>query len=121
MAKRVEWKAPLKKDGSLMVYPDIYYRDADGNSKKVESETVPRDTTWDLSLVFDGFDKGYRSAYRFIATDEEGRKWPMSVKQFRNMMEQIVIDHAKVTGRFGVVKQGQNFSLTYVGPQDVES
>jgi hypothetical protein len=44
----------------------------------------------------------------------------MSVKRFRDMMENVVIDHAKVSGRFGVVKQGQNFSLIYKGAKDVD-
>jgi len=105
----------VKCDGSLMVYPDRYPGlDEDGNFAVEDPKMVSRDTEWDLSLTFDGFDKGVQSAYRFIATDEQGRKWPMSIKQFRNMMEGIVIDRAKVTGRFGVVKQGQNFSLKYL-------
>lgn len=119
MAKKVEWRAPIHRDGSLMVYPERYRGlDENGNFVRTDPETVPRDTEWTLSLTFTGFDKGIRSAYRFIATDEDGRKWPMSVKQFRDMMMQVVIDHAKISGRFGVAKQGQNFSLVWLGEAD---
>lgn len=119
MAKKVEWRAPIHRDGSLMVYPERYRGlDENGNFVRTDPETVPRDTEWTLSLTFTGFDKGIRSAYRFIATDEDGRKWPMSVKQFRDMMMQVVICRSCISGRFGVVKQGQNFSLKYLGPVD---
>jgi hypothetical protein len=78
MAK--DWRAPIKRDGSIMAYPEPYYdledRDERGYAKRIDPETVPKDTTWDLDLTFTGFDKGMRSAYRFIATDGQGRKWP---------------------------------------------
>jgi hypothetical protein len=119
MAKK-KWRAPIRVDGSLMPYPRPTYnlneRDENGHAKCIPPETVPPDTQWKLDLVFDDFDKGAQSAYRFIATDDQGRKWPMSIKQFQNMMEKVVIDHGEVSGTFGVIKQGQNYSLTYEGP-----
>ena len=39
----------------------------------------------------------------------------MKVSKFVEMMQRVTIDNGEVYGRFGVVKQGQNYSLEYRG------
>jgi hypothetical protein len=117
MAKRKEWRAPLGIRGNLLAYPETTGSWVDGKWVNDEIQTVSRDTTWDLTLTFDSFDKGIRSAYRFIGRDEKDRKWPMSIARYIEMAKQVVIDRCKVSGSFGIVKQGQNFSLVYLGPK----
>ena len=75
MKKRVEWEAPIGKDGALMAYPDEFF-------SRGGITYVSRDSEWVLNLTFDSFSKGFRSAYRFRGRDQMNRKWPMSISQF---------------------------------------
>lgn len=107
--KKKEWKFPVSADGNLLAYADDHTKDV---------TWLGNETEWELSLTFDGFDKGVRSAYRFMGQDELGRKWPMTVMNFIKMMGEVTIYSGKVTGRFGVVRRGLNYSLFYLGKKN---
>jgi hypothetical protein len=107
MSKK-KWKVPLAKDGSLMDYADWdggYYQPHGIEEPEVE---------WMLDLTFDDYERG-RSAVTLRGHDEKGHSWPMKVGEFMVMLGKVTLRRGRIKGRFGVVKQGQNYSLSYRG------
>jgi hypothetical protein len=107
MTKKKTWKVPLRKDGSLMDYADW-----GGGYHQPHSIEEP-EVVWVLDLTFKDFERG-RSAVTLRGEDDQGRHWPMKIGEFMAMLSQVTLCKGRIKGHFGVAKQGQNYSLTYL-------
>lgn len=108
MTKKKKWKVPLREDGSLMDYADW------GGGYHQPSSIEEPEIEWVLILNFSDYGRG-RSAVTLIGEDEQGRRWPMKLGEFMSMVGRVTLRKGLIAGRFGVVKQGQNYSLSYRG------
>lgn len=100
------WKVPLDKKGCLLSY-DNY-----------ETESyVDSDITWTLQLKFTHTIRG-RSSVTILGRDSrrEGH-WPIKINEFMKLLNSTDLEKGqmKTPARFGVVKLGRNFSLSYLG------
>ena len=58
-----------------------------------------------------------RSSCTFKFESEDGRTWSFQAKQVLLMMQKAKIVNGEVRGRFGIVKRGQNYSMSYLGEE----
>lgn len=56
-----------------------------------------------------------RSAAYFIWADPQGRRFPMFMNQIHDLLMATTVQEGEVTGRWDVVKRGQNYGLRYLG------
>jgi len=101
------WKIPVRKNGSVMEYA--------GEGIYVPHDTLPADSTFDLNVRVEGFSRGRSAVTVYLVDELSGGRYPMKVSEFLKMVEATTLKKGRVNGRFGVVKQGANYSMSYLG------
>ena len=109
MAKPWSGKVPYDERGLLAygraftgaVLPDKYWRD---------------NSVWLGTMTIMSFGRG-RSSATFILTDNRGLRYDMFMKDMLYLIQNADIDRGVVTGKWTVVKRGQNYGLAYQGKE----
>ncbi|GAA4946275.1 hypothetical protein HD597_006788 [Nonomuraea thailandensis] len=97
-------EAPYDERGNLMHYP------------KRNAEWRPNEP-FTATLRITGWERG-RSAARFFLADQDDHEFPMFLKDLCTMLNATTVSRGTVTGRWHVVKRGENYGLSYLGPAD---
>lgn len=112
-----DWDGDINKDGTY--WPD-WRRDADGNQILVKAIEMDPEQIYYGLLKFDGYFRG-RSAAGIQLKNADPKKAPeqvfcMRISELCNMLEkcEFNISQGMVSGYFRVVKQGANYSLSFV-------
>jgi hypothetical protein len=107
MAKKQNWKIPFTKDGSIPEYAEGSYA---RNVVKWE------DPSWtvDVTLELIDWGRGRSAATFYLRNKDSGAAYPMKIAAFAEMVQRSVVTRGEVWGRWGVKKQGSNYSLYLV-------
>lgn len=96
-------KAPFSQQGSLLHYE----RDVPWGTGADWRPNEPFEATLTLARISRG-----RSAAYFVWEDEEGRTFPMFMSNVADLIKGgISVVNGTVTGRWDVVKKGQNYGI----------
>jgi hypothetical protein len=106
------YQVPLDKFDGVMSYPEMPLH---GPTKWVDASYEFQGT-----LLLKTYERG-RSAARFLFSNAERpeQTFPFAMAAMADMLHQVTLERGKVSGRFGVRKQGQNYSMVYLGPLEV--
>lgn len=70
------------------------------------------------ALTYAGSRRGRSAAYFYWTDDATGARYPMFMSGMDGALEAGAIQGNRITGRFTVVKMGQNYGLSYLGPAE---
>ena len=121
MKRNPALKVPYSPNGNLLHHPG--YRNGEPDDQG--DPTYPsvgewRDNTpFEATLKYQGTERGRSAAY-FKWVDQDGRQWPMFITDIGRMIQLALKlqDGGKVSGRWFVVKRGQNYGITPAPAED---
>lgn len=70
------------------------------------------------TLVYAGYARGRSAAYFYWKDVATGISYPMFMSGMDQVMDSGFVEGNRITGRFTVVKKGQNYGLSYLGPAE---
>lgn len=125
MTKKPTWKVLIKArmdEARNPEYPDPIplgsMADWDGendywyNRQPLYDEREPFE--FDAELAIDSYFRG-RSAAGIELRGPAGERYVIRIKEMVKMLQVATVTGGKIRGRWGFVKQGANYSLTYKG------
>lgn len=130
MATIKTWKAPLLGEdragvarGSLCHYAEERYSPFNGKSftssdyGSAAIDWVAPETTFTATLTLDHMLSGRSAKYVMWKTDEDNPKThPMFIAELITLLKTGDVKEGGIlTGKFGFVKRGKNFGITYLG------
>jgi len=128
MAKKINYKAPFDRQGSLMHYPqDQYVLSSDavwveGKGYNPPAKVVPPDwrevVPFYATMKLDNSVTSGRSAKYVHWTDFKGKRYPMFVTDIVGLITSGVrIEDNEVSGFWVVCKRGANYGIRFVGEE----
>ncbi|MGI5281694.1 hypothetical protein ACQEVF_59135 [Nonomuraea polychroma] len=111
-------EAPYDPNGNLQHYPaNTYQYDPETKTSANVPCTWRPNEPFTATLKLTGMERGRSAAYFYLA-DADGHEFPLFMKDLHDMLVATDVTHGIVTGRWHVVKRGQNYGLRYLGPAD---
>lgn len=111
MARKPTWKIPFTKEGSILEY-------AEGYAARDVDRFVDADWTIEAALEVVDWGRGRSAATFYLRNLETEADYPMKMAAFTDMVMKGVIRRGVVVGKFGVKKQGANYSLYMIEAHD---
>lgn len=111
------WQAPYDLDGNLMHYPETQRRGQWPDLEFIQPDW--RDPApFTAHLTYQGYKRGRSAAY-FEWADEQGRTFPMFLKDLDAILRSTEVGPGGVTGTWAECKRGQNYGIQLM--QDEEA
>ena len=110
-------KAPFKKQGGLWHFPPDLRRYAGYPEAKTPTIEWRDVKPWEDTMLVIGTQRG-RSAAFFLLVSGNGDSYPMFMSDAADMMQRAVVTRGTITGRWTIVKKGQNYGIKFL--EDIE-
>ena len=118
MAKPGNYEIPFDSKGNLLHYPENEYDyPKNGGDPRVIEPTWKGNFVFEDTLRLLHTMRGRSAAYFYFESQTTGKKYPMFLKDFEEVMKVKVINKGVVSGTWTFVKRGQNYGLTMTKEQ----
>ena len=117
-------EAPYDRDGNLCYHQSDgrWFEDVGPGTGLAGRDYVVRGPEWrpiaefTATLAYDGYSRGRAAAYTWWkAVTATGTRYPMFMTDLDELLNSGLMRGSSLTGRFTVVKRGQNYGVRLVG------
>jgi hypothetical protein len=101
-----QYQIPFDKDGNLMGYPEEW-RGIEWRDNYQFTDT----------LKLDHYYRGRSAAGLYMASAITGHRYQMFLRDFEDLINNTVIDHGVVSGRWTFTKRGANYGIVFISDE----